>query len=423
MSLYSAFYSGLSGLATNANALNVIGNNLSNINTVGFKGASTTFRDIFSTSLGGTSTQGNGNPIQFGLGVQVNSVSQDFSQSSFQSTGNALDMGIQGNGFFTLQTSDGQQVFSRAGNFTRNNAGFLVASDGSNVMGWNRDPVTGSVNTSASLSPISIDAGTTASAFATKNIRTGVNLNASAATGAASTLTTPMQVYDSQGNTQTLTVTYTKTGTNTWDYAVTGPAGSTITGAPTGTLTFSASGALQDINGLGATAAADPALNIAWGNGAAASTINFAMVNTDGSANITQFSAASSTSSSFQDGYGAGTLRDLTVDQNGIISGTFTNGQVIQLAQVGLSSFNNMNGLVQKGNNHWGQSLSSGSPTIGLANQGGRGGVLGSNLELSNVDVAGEFTKLILSQRGYEANSKIVTTTDQLMQVTLNLKQ
>ena len=113
----------------------------------------------------------------------------------------------------------------------------------------------------------------------------------------------------------------------------------------------------------------------------------------------------------------------MTVDQNGIVSGTFTNGQVIALAQIASSSFNNMNGRVQTGNNHWGQSLASGSPTIGLANQGGRGGVLGSNLELSNVDVAGEFTKLILSQRGYEANSKIVTTTDQLMQVTLNLKQ
>jgi flagellar hook protein FlgE len=423
MSLYSAFYSGLSGLATNANALNVIGNNLSNINTVGFKGSSTTFRDIFSASLGGVSTQGNGNPIQFGLGVQVNSVAQDFSQSSFQSTGNALDMAIQGNGFFTLQTSDGRQVYSRAGNFTRNNNGFLVASDASNVMGWNRDPVTGTVNTSSTLAPIRIDAGTTASAFATQNIRTGLNLNASATAGATSVLTTPVQVYDSQGNTQTLTVTYTKTGSNTWGYAVTGPAGATVGGANTGTLTFSSSGALQDINGNGATSAADPILNITWGNGAAASAINFNMVNIDGSANITQYSAASSTSSSFQDGYGAGTLRDLTVDQNGIISGTFTNGQVIQLAQVALSSFNNMNGLVQTGNNHWGQSLASGSPTIGLANQGGRGGILGSNLELSNVDVAGEFTRLILSQRGYEANSKIVTTTDQLMQVTLNLKQ
>jgi flagellar hook protein FlgE len=423
MSLYSAFYSGLSGLATNANALNVIGNNLSNINTVGFKGSSTTFRDIFSTSLGGVSTQGNGNPIQFGLGVQVNSVQQDFSQSSFQSTGNALDMAVQGNGFFTLQTSDGRQVFTRAGNFTRNNDGYIVASDGSNVMGWNRDPTTGTVNTSASLAPLRIDAGTTASAFATQNIRTGVNLNASAANGATSVLTTPVQVYDSQGNAQTLVVTYTKTGTNAWNYAVTGPTGATITGNPTGTLTFSASGTLQTINGAAATAAADPILNIAWPNGAAASTINFNMVSTNGSPNITQYSAASSTSSSFQDGYGAGTLRDLTVDQNGIISGTFTNGQVIQLAQTALSTFNNNNGLVQVGNNHWGQSLASGAPTIGLANQGGRGGILGSNLELSNVDVASEFTRLILSQRGYQANSRIVTTTDQLLQETLNLKQ
>ena len=426
MSLYSAFYSGLSGLSTNANALNVIGNNLSNINTVGFKGSAMTFRDIFSSSLGGVSTQGNGNPIQFGLGVQTNSVSQDFSQSAFQGTGNALDMAIQGNGFFTLQTSDGRQVFSRAGNFTRNNGGYLVASDGASVMGWNRD-ASGGVNTSATLAPIRIDTGTTTSAFATQNVRMGVNLNASAAANATSTLTTPIQVYDSQGNTQTLSVTYTKTGTNGWTYSVAGPAGSSINGAAidtpaTGTVGFNASGTLTSITPL-VPPAINPALTINWNNGAAPSTINLNLMNPDGSANITQFSAASSTNSSFQDGYGAGSLRDLTVDQNGVITGTFTNGQVIALAQVALSSFNNMNGLVQTGNNHWGQSLASGSPTVGLANQGGRGGVLGSNLELSNVDVAGEFTKLILSQRGYQANSRIVTTTDELLQETLNLKR
>ncbi|MDP1831965.1 MAG: flagellar hook protein FlgE [Geothrix sp.] len=424
MSLYSAFYSGLSGLSTNANALNVIGNNLSNINTIGFKGSSTTFRDIFSTSLGGVSTQGNGNPIQFGLGVQTNSVSQDFSQSSFQGTGNALDMAIQGNGFFTLQTSDGRQVFTRAGNFTRNNGGYLVASDGSSVMGWNRDPVTGIVNTSASLAPIRIDAGTTASAFATQNVRLGINLNSAAPTGAASVLTTPIQVYDTQGNSQNIIVTYTKTGANTWDYAASVAPPAAIGAGATGTLVFSTSGTLLSINGAAPTAGTNPVLSgINWGNGTAIQDVNWNIVNPDGSTNLTQFSAASSTSSSFQDGYGAGTLRDLTVDQNGILSGTFTNGQVIALAQVALSTFNNMNGLVQTGNNHWGQTLASGSPTIGLANQGGRGGVLGSNLELSNVDVASEFTKLILSQRGYQANSRIVTTTDELLQETLNLKR
>lgn len=423
MSLYSAFYSSLSGLSTNANALNVIGNNLANINTVGFKGSSTTFRDIFSTSLTGTSTQGNGNPIQFGLGVQVNSVSQDFSQSSFQSTGNALDMAIQGNGFFTLQTVDGRQVFSRAGNFTRNNDGYLVASDGSNVMGWNQDPVTKKVNTSASLAPIRIDAGTTASAFATNEIRLGINLNSAAAIG--DTLTTPVQVYDSQGNPQNIVMTYTKTGANAWSYSAAVSAPATIGSGSTGTLTFSPSGTLLSINGVSpVTAANNPVLgNINWGNGTMLQNVTWDVVNADTSSNLTQYAATSSTNSTFQNGYAAGTLRDLSVDQNGIISGTFTNGQVIPLAQVALSTFNNVNGLIQAGNNHWAQSLSSGSPTIGLANQGGRGGVLGSNLELSNVDMAGEFTKLILSQRGYQANSRLVTTTDQLLQETLNLKQ
>lgn len=423
MSLFSAFYSGLSGLATNANALNVVGNNLSNLNTVGYKGSTTTFRDIFSTTLGGVSTQGNGNPIQFGLGVQINSVAQDFSQSSFQSTGNALDMALQGAGFFVLQPVGGGQTFSRAGNFNRNNNGFLVAANGASVMGWNRDPVTGVVNTSAAISPIQISAGATASAFATQNFRLGVNLNAASAVTGLPDLTTPIQIYDSQGNLQNLIVTYTKTGANAWSYSVTGPAGATPSPVGTGNLTFSASGTLATINGLPATFGNNPTLNINWNNGTNPSVVSFNIMNSDGSSNFSQFSAPSSTSSSFQDGYGAGTLKDLSVDQNGVITGTFSNGQVIPLAQVALATFNNNNGLIQQGNNQWSQSLSSGSPTIGLANSGGRGGVLGANLELSNVDVASEFTKLILSQRGYQANGKIVTTTDQLLQETLNLKQ
>jgi flagellar hook protein FlgE len=423
MSLFSAFYSGLSGLATNANALNVIGNNLSNLNTVGYKGSTTTFRDIFSTTLGGVSTQGNGNPIQFGLGVQINSVAQDFSQSSFQSTGNALDMALQGAGFFVLQPVGGGQTFSRAGNFNRNNNGFLVAANGANVMGWNRDPVTGLVNTSAAISPIQISAGATASAFATQNFRLGVNLNSAAAVTGNPDLTTPIQVYDSQGNLQNLIVTYTKTGANAWSYRVTGPAGATPSPIGTGTLTFSASGTLATINGNPATFANNPTLNINWNNGTNPSVVSFNIVNSDQSSNFTQFSAPSSTSSSFQDGYGAGTLKDLSVDQNGVITGTFSNGQVIPLAQVAMATFNNNNGLIQQGNNQWSQSLASGSPTIGLANNGGRGGVLGANLELANVDVASEFTKLILSQRGYQANGRIVTTTDELLQETLNLKR
>ncbi|NTW86296.1 MAG: flagellar hook-basal body complex protein [Holophagaceae bacterium] len=563
MSLYSAFYSGLSGLSTNSSALNVIGNNLSNINTVGFKGSDMTFRDIFSTA-GASSTQGNGNPIQFGLGVQMNSVNQNFAQSSFQSTGNALDMAIQGNGFFTLQTASGSQVFSRAGNFTRNSDGYLVASDGANVMGWNRTGANGagSVVTTGAAVPIQISAAT-AGAQATANVGLNVNLNASADLG--STYSSPVQVYDSLGHVQnmvvtytkateaqspstslsfsgvnldpttatagtagptpgfvydsqgvkhTLAITYTKTANaNEWTYDITdafpgapasvgsgtinwatgsasvvtvaapltvtsassvastiafspsnfsnnstGNTAGTLTevgGNPTGNLTwtynvrdaavnpdgtprtavlpvdgllgFDASGNLVQMGVKGApinnpTTKNNPVITIPWLTGTS-NTITLDIMGATGTSNFTGLSSANATISSTQDGYPAGTLQSMTVDQDGIISGTFTNGQILNLAQLSLSSFTNTNGLQQSGNNHWSQTLASGAPTIGVANAAGRGGILGSNLELSNVDVASEFTKLIVSQRGYQANAKIVTTTDELLQVTLNLKQ
>ena len=593
MSLYSAFYSGLSGLATNSSALNVIGNNLSNINTVGFKGSDMTFRDIFS-SAGASSTQGNGNPIQFGLGVQMNSVNQNFAQSSFQATGNALDMAIQGNGFFTLQTAAGNQVFSRAGNFTRNSDGYLVASDGANVMGWNRSVTNGvgSLVTTGAAVPIQISAAT-AGAQATANVGLNVNLNASAPVNlnaanplltptAGSTYSSPVQVYDSLGKVQNMVIDYTKTaeaqspttslgfdkvnlspaagaadvtqtgfvydsqgfqhdltityhktagnpadpaatpplayvadvwtytikdagaatpgatvgsgtmkwvtgsgfevqagftplqvstssgvtttisfnpssftntgastagtltqsggnktGNLTWSYAVrdaeVNPDGTSRAPVARGTLGFDASGNLiqmgtTDLTTLvtttvnNPTANNNPAITIPWLSGTS-NTITLDIIGTNGTSNFTGLSSPNATISSTQDGYPAGTLQSMTVDQDGIISGTFTNGQILNLAQLSHSSFTNTNGLQQSGNNHWSQTLASGAPTIGVANAAGRGGILGSNLELSNVDVASEFTKLIVSQRGYQANAKIVTTTDELLQVTLNLKQ
>jgi flagellar hook protein FlgE len=410
MSLLSAFYSGLSGLSTNANALNVIGNNLANINTVGFKGSDMTFRDIFS-STGAMASQGNGNPIQFGLGVQANSVNQDFSQSSFQSTGNAMDMAIQGNGFFTLQTPTGSQVYSRAGNFTRNNLGFLVASDGSSVLGWNG--VNGALSTNSSMVPIQISSAPTP-AQPTDAVTLGVNLNP-----ADASFSNTIQIYDSLGAPQNIMVTYTNTSVPvgsspaTWNWAaVDATAPKTPIAGWSGTLAFDGTGTLT-----APTAAAIPSLSgHTWSNGATTPAIAF---NIPG--NFTGLSQASTTVSSSQTGFPPGTLQALSVDQNGVITGTFTNGQIQKMAQVAVSTFTNTNGLEQSGNNHWSQTLASGVPTVGQGNQGGRGGVLGSNLELSNVDVASEFTKLITSQRGYEANSKIITTTDQLMQVTLNL--
>lgn len=420
MGLYSAFYASLSGLNANSSALGVIGNNLANLNTIGFKGSSATFQDIFSSSLGGLSTQGNGNPIQIGLGTRLGVVGQNFGQGSFQSTQNALDMAIQGSGFFTVLSTDGRTVYSRAGNFTRDNAGFLVNPGGGKVLGWNVDSTTGLINLSSTPSPIQIAAGFTTSALPTANIRMAINLDANQSIAAtAPHLTSPIQVYDSQGNLHTLNVQFTKTAANTWNYAIIDPTGTaTIGGAgAAGPMTFNASGQLLT------PALPNPNFSVNWNNGTAAQTITWQVRDTGGNPIITQYASASGTNSSYQDGYGAGSLRDLSVDQNGVISGTFTNGQVLSLAQVALASFNNPNGLLQIGNTAWGQTLASGAPTVGIANAGGRGGILGANLELSNVDVAEEFTRLIVSQRGYQANSRVVTTTDQLLQETLNLKQ
>ncbi len=421
MGLYSAFYASLSGLGANSSALGVIGNNLANLNTIGYKGSSASFQDIFSASLGGLSTSGNGNPVQIGLGTRLGVIMQNFGQGSFQSTQNPLDMAIQGNGFFSILATSGQTAFTRAGNFTRDNNGYLVSSDGGKVLGWNRNSTTGVVSTSSSPAAIQISPGFTTQALATANVRMGINLNTNQdPLATAPHLISPIQVYDSQGNVHTLNAQFTKTAANTWTYAIIDPGGTaTISGAgATGTLTFNASGNL-----LTPAAGANPIFAVNWNNGTAAQSINWNVRNSDGSSNVSQYASPSSTNSSWQDGYGAGSLRDLNVDQNGIISGTFTNGQVLALAQVAIASFTNPNGLLQVGNTSWGQTIASGAPTIGIANAGGRGGILGANLELSNVDVAEEFTKLIVSQRGYQANSRVVTTSDELLQETLNLKR
>ncbi len=400
MSLYSSFYSSLSGLSANSGMLGVIGNNLSNLNTIGYKGSSSSFADLFSASLGSNGTSGNGNPMQVGLGTQLGAISQNFGQGSFQSTGNVTDMAVSGQGVFMLQRSDGSQVCSRAGNFIVDRNGFLVNPNGDQVLGWNR--VGNVLSTSGVVVPIQINSGTVSAPTATTTMTTTTNLNANAATG--DTFSTPVQVYDSLGSAHTVLVTYTKqAAAGTWN------------------LTYSSDATTVSNTGVLTTPNADSTITVTgWANGAANSAITWDIW--DGTtANITGYAAPSATSATTQDGAAAGTVRSIVVDQNGIITGNFTNGQTIQLAQIGLATFPNMNGLSKEGNNSWSQTLASGAPNIGAADQGGRGKVLGGQLELSNVDTATEFTQLIVAQRGYQANSRIVTTADTLLQEVLNM--
>lgn len=409
MSLFSSFYASLSGLATNANSLSVIGNNLANLNTIGFKGSSSTFQDMFNAAALGNGTSGNGNPIQIGLGAQLASINQDFGQGSFQSTSSTTDMGISGTGFFMLQTPAGGRVYSRAGNFSLNNSGDLIDPSGNHVLGWNAD-ATGTITNSGALTPIHINLGASSQPIPTSTVTMTTNLNASAAVG--DTFTAPITVYDSLGATHNLTATYTKTGTGTWSMALSvDDASATVTPATTA-LTFDNAG-----NMTNPTTAITIGIT-GWGDGAAASTISW-----NPSADVSSFASDSAITTTTQDGMGGGNITSVTVDQDGKIIGAFTNGQTMALAQVSLASFSNLDGLSKLGGNTWAETLASGTPAIGVANQAGRGQVLGSQLELSNVDVAAEFTQLIINQRGYQANSRVVTTTDDLLQETLNLKR
>jgi len=430
MGLYSSFYASLSGLSTNASALSVIGNNLANLNTAGFKGSSAQFQDLFNAAIANQGTQGNGDPMQVGLGATLGSVAADYSQGSFQQTGSVTDMAMQGNGFFTLQSPSGGGLYTRDGNFTIDKSGFLVDARGDKVMGWNA--TAGVVNPGGLPTAIQLNMAGTSGGAATANLEIIANLDSTATVG-STPFTSTTQVYDSLGATHSVTFTFTPTATTgTWNVAAAASDGGTIAGMPD-SVQFNASGVLTSYTTGGvvttptAAAPANPVLTISgWSNGALPTTTNWLLstpTTNGGSLTkfLTSYASASTTSATSQDGYGAGTVNSLTVDQNGVIIGNYTNGQTIPMGQVAISTFLNQNGLSKQGGNNWIATVASGSAAVGAANAGGRGSVLGSNLELSNVDVATELTRMIVNQNGYQANSRVVTTANTLLQAVLNL--
>jgi flagellar hook protein FlgE len=427
MSLYSAFYSSLSGLSSNASALGVIGNNLSNLNTIGFKASSTSFQDLFNTALGGTGTGGNGDPMQIGLGTGLAAVSQDFSQGSPQATGNVTNMALQGDGFFTLQSPSGAALYSRAGQFSINKGGFLVDPNGNSVMGWNA--VNGVVNANGTPVPVFLNPGATSPPAPTTTISNTTNLDSASAAG--TTFTAPIPVFDSLGASHNILITYTATATTgTWDVSATtdGGATATLAGFPVDAVTGKPC-VIFNNNGTLKTPAVGTATTITlagWTDGAANQAVTWNLWTGAGaaaSASLTSYAQSSGTTATSQNGYAAGSVDSMSVDQNGNIIGTFTNGQTMTMAQVAISTFSNQNGLSLQAGNTWSTTLASGAANVGAANTGGRGTTLGSNLESSNVDVATEFTNLIINQNGYQANSRVITTTDTLLQTIISMIQ
>lgn len=418
-----SFSAGLSGLNANGTALSVIGNNLSNINTIGFKSSAVAFGDLVSQNVGSTSA----NPTQVGLGVGTGSISPVFSQGAIENTREATNVAIQGNGFFVVRNTAGN-AYTRAGNFSLDSDGGLVTPDGFRVQGYTAvNPATGRIITDGTMTDLIVPPGVLRSPTATSQIRTASNLDARAVTG--DTYTTDVQIYDSLGATHVATITYTRRPANgTWDYDITVP-GAEITGGvagtpfnvATGTLVFNASGVLTTVNGA---APADVIINTpTWKNGATTSQWRWDLVDANNVASLTGYASTSATSSKSQNGSAAARIESISINASGEIVATFGAGQTIAVGQLALANFNNPKGLVKLGSNKYGESQAAGIANVGAAGTGGRGSLIGSALEQSNVDIAQEFTQMILAQRGYQANSKTITVSDELLQETLNLKR
>lgn len=416
------FSASLSGLNVNQQKLNVIGNNLANINTIGYKASTVQFMDLVSQSVGGSSA----NPMQVGLGVTTGSISPSFKQGGIENTGVPTNVAIQGNGFFVVGDTTNRS-YTRAGDFSFDADGMLVTSDGLPVQGYTAvDPTTGDIITTGQPGNIVVPPGVLRAPTPTTQFGTVTNLNASAAVNTE--FTASVQVFDSLGTPHVATITYTNTAAGAWDYEITVPgeeiAGGTA-GTPsviaTGNLTFDGNGQLDQVDG--AAAADVTVVGPTWANGATASDFVWDIVDANNVASLTGFDGPSATSSVTQNGAAAGTINSISINSEGEILATFGTGSSVAVGQLAMANFNNPQGLVKLGSNRYGESASAGIPNVGIAGTGGRGTLIGSSLEQSNVDIAQEFTQMILAQRGYQANSKSITVADELLVDTLNLKR
>ncbi|HTF99178.1 MAG TPA: flagellar hook protein FlgE [Nitrospirota bacterium] len=446
--MLTSLYTAISGMDANGTALSAISDNISNLNTIGFKESNISFGDVLSQSL--TSASG---ISQIGRGVQVMSVSPLFTQGSFQTSSNGLDLAIDGDGFFVVN-QNGARYYTRAGQFSLDRNGNIVNPDGLILQGYLADAAG---NITGTVGDLQI-ATTQSPANASTLVNISLNLNAqSAAQAAAFTLdsngdgvqndpanynfSNTTTVYDTQGGAHQVTMYFVKTADNAWTahYAYADPsnsgqlmeagqasggAGNPPTGAATTQdLTFDSNGALvDDASGTpmtftfgGGVAAQDVSFNFGTGTGETPAGTGLDM--------SSQYASDFSVMSVLQDGYSAGALKNVSISDAGIIIGVFTNGQTRNIGQVALGRFVAPTELTKMGSNLYAESYDSGQPIVGMANSSGMGKILSNSLELSNVDLAQEFVKMISSQRGFEANSKIITTTDQMLQELVNLKQ
>ena len=419
--MFTSFSTALSALSAESTAIDVVGNNLANLNTPGFKTSVVCFRDLVTESLGaGLGT------TQVGFGTGQPLTVRQFSQGAIQTTAGMLDAAIQGDGFFVVQDKSGETLYTRAGNFQTDTSGNLLTDTGFKVQGWTADPATGLVDTNGTMGDIVVPVGSPKPPLATTAITADLNLNSAAAADATSSFTTPLTVYDSLGTPHVLTLGFQKTAPNTWSYQVTMPgeeiSGGTagtpfpISGA-SGTLTFDSNGKLTSPAFGTPIAFSIPGLS----DGASDMNLSWDCFTKAGAGRITQFGQPSSPSASSQNGAGAAQLDHVGLADGGLILAAYTDGTQVMVGQVAMASIRNPQSLIAAGNNAFQLSALTANPSIGVPGTGGRGTIQGGATEASTVDIATEFTSLIVYQRAYEANAHVVTTADTLSQDTINL--
>jgi flagellar hook protein FlgE len=420
--MFTSFSTALSALSADSTAIDVVGNNLANLNTPGFKASAVCFRDLVTESLGAGLGE-----TQVGFGTGQPLTVRQFSQGAVQTTSGLLDGAIQGDGFFVVVDKAGSTFYTRAGNFKTDKAGNLLSATGEMVQGWTAiDPATGQVDTNGPIGNIVVPVGTLKPPVATGRMTVDCNLNSSAAADATSSFTVPLTVYDSLGTSHVLSLDFQKAGANQWSYQVTIPGDEVSGGTPgtpfpisgaSGTLTFDTAGKLTDPP-LG-TPIAISVTGLA--DGAADMNVNWNPYNDDGSGRITQFGQPSAYSATSQNGSAAAQLARVGLADGGQILARYTDGTQVVVGQVAMAAIRNPDTLVAAGNNNFLLSALTANPAIGVSGTGGRGVIAGGSLEASTVDIAAEFTNLIVYQRAYEANAHVVTTADTLSQDTINL--
>ena len=410
-----SMFAGVSGLRSHQIMMDVVGNNIANVNTVGFKASRVTFADALSQlvrgSSGGTGEATVGiNPHQVGLGVRVASTDLVFTQGGSQLTGKSTDVSVQGEGFFVVRFGS-EQLYTRAGAFSFDQNGNLTDPSGAAVQGWLASP-DGTISSNAPVQDIKIPVGQTIAPTATTSVRIGGNVSAGAET-TDDPVITAIDIVDNVGDTHRITYQLAKTGDNAWELDVIDPDGTSL---GTTALTFD-----PDTGQLTAPTTPPSFSYTPSGGSAVDFTIDFGDPGAAGS--LTQFGGSSDAAALGQDGSTSGFLRAFAIGDDGVLSGVFSNGRSRPLARLAVASFNNPSGLLKSGDSRFRATTTSGAALVGESGSAGRGTISAGTLEMANVELAQEFTNLIIAQRGFQANSRIITSSDEMLQDLVNLKR